>query len=536
MKTQVLLVCFLLSFNSFAKIITFEKGPLLEQVPEIIYTPDALIFSHSLNSMHLKDLGEYEEVELKGLKLSDESHLARLPFYSFLVEAKAENINYELNTLVEESFTEVKLKPAPEMPCRCADDASPKQLNEGLYFSDNREMVEIEYLGDYRGKPISKVKVYAGKYSPNTKVLKIYSQLKVSFFSNEGPLKSFKGTDQVGKRYLFFTPKSFKSEVEELARYREIQGHQVQTFFLEDMGSNFTDIQSSIRSIWDEAPFDYALIVGHEEIFPTEYVDTSNDSQTPSDLNYFTYGGEGDFIPDVFYGRLAVDKGIEITNFIKKVKEFERAQYKDPSGLNKQIGIASNEGESPSDVEYLKQMQQPLTKQLGIHSKAFLQDNKNSTASNIVKELKNGAIWLNYIGHGSGNSWTSINRGEFHSDHIRDLESRVVKPIIIDVSCQNGRFNYNGRLGERFMNETRFSKPIGAVAYYGGSVDISWHPPAVMAVKISELFAKKQVGSLGNLLLSGQIELLRAYSNAEMAKENLVWYHLLGDPALRLKY
>ncbi|MFZ8934699.1 MAG: C25 family cysteine peptidase, partial [Bacteriovoracaceae bacterium] len=143
---------------------------------------------------------------------------------------------------------------------------------------------------------------------------------------------------------------------------------------------------------------------------------------------------------------------------------------------------------------------------------------------------------VNYIGHGSGNSWISINRGEFHSDNVKSLKSNIVKPIVIDVSCQNGRFNYEGRLGERFMNETRFSKPIGAVAFYGGSVDISWHPPAVMAVKISELFAQKTIETLGDLLLQGQVELLKSYSDGDMAKENLVWYHLLGDPALRLQY
>jgi len=35
--------------------------------------------------------------------------------------------------------------------------------------------------------------------------------------------------------------------------------------------------------------------------------------------------------------------------------------------------------------------------------------------------------------------------------------------------------------------------------------------------------------------MNGQTHLLKTYSDLDSAKENLVWYHLLGDPSLKVK-
>ena len=143
---------------------------------------------------------------------------------------------------------------------------------------------------------------------------------------------------------------------------------------------------------------------------------------------------------------------------------------------------------------------------------------------------------MNYIGHGSGTSWASLNSGEYQSEDIQGIQAQVRRPVIIDVSCQNGRFKNEGRLGERFQNEHIGNIPIGAVAYYGGSVDISWHPPAKMAVLIAQLVAQKNIPTLGQLLLAGQLKLLKDNASVKEVKDNFTWYHLLGDPTMRLPW
>ncbi len=537
MKTLIVsLILIFTGLNLQAKTIYFKNQNFIHQAPEILSQNDKLVFQFSANSMELMEEKGKDQVSLKGLQLSQIPHLAETPYFSFIVKGAPEEISHQILESEVESFQDLEIKPSPEMPCRCADDTRPKSFNEQIYLEDDREMVEFEFLGDFKGKKLTKVTINLARFNTVEKKLSVYSHLKVSFESEEGKTLKVESIEEQGKKYVFFTPQRFQAELNALVEYRSQQGYEVEVVKLEELGNDFDSIRESIHEMYREKSFDYALIVGHEEIFPTEYVYTSNDSNTPSDLRYFTFGGDEDYIPDVFYGRMVVASALEVKQQIKKIKDYEQGRFNDLSGPKKQVGIASNEGSNPTDVEYLNQMQSPLENTFGIKRVAFHQVNKESNASNIVKALNEGASWVHYIGHGSGNSWISINRGEFHSDDVKKLDSDIVKPIVIDVSCQNGRFSYEGRLGERFLNEKKFFKPTGAVAFYGGSVDISWHPPVFMAFKISELAAKKSSHSLGELLLKGQLELLKSYSDSSMAKENLVWYHLLGDPALNLNF
>ena len=109
-----------------------------------------------------------------------------------------------------------------------------------------------------------------------------------------------------------------------------------------------------------------------------------------------------------------------------------------------------------------------------------------------------------------------------------------MRPVIIDVACQNGRFDNSGRLGEMMMYSSIAGVGVGSVAYFGGSVDISWDPPAIMAVGINKSVASKKYTYLGEALLEGHLYLIKNHSNKEDIKDNLEWYHLQGDPSLLL--
>ena len=133
-------------------------------------------------------------------------------------------------------------------------------------------------------------------------------------------------------------------------------------------------------------------------------------------------------------------------------------------------------------------------------------------------------------------SWPSIYQDQYRSTDVESLMPGKVKPVIIDVACQNGRFNDEGRLGESFMTSTVSGSPVGALSYFGGSVDISWDPPAIMAVGIGQSVGTKNGQSLFAHIMYGQTHLIKTYSDIEASKENLVWYHLLGDPSLEIKH
>jgi hypothetical protein len=254
--------------------------------------------------------------------------------------------------------------------------------------------------------------------------------------------------------------------------------------------------------------------------------------QTPSDLNYFTMDGENDFLPEVFYARFVIDQAHDLLIQTKKIIEYEQL---DPSISHHLIGIASDEGFAPSDEEYLAQAQKPLLQNFSITTNNFLQKNPNANVLEINRALSQGAIWMNYIGHGSGLSWPSLYEyEEYHGDDIQDYQPSKIKPIIIDVACQNGRFDGQESLGKMFINAEVNGVPSGAVAFYGGSVNISWDPPAIMAAQMTDQMVKNQVTRLGDALWMGQLELLRLHHHRPDVIDNFRWYHLFGDPTTRL--
>ena len=125
----------------------------------------------------------------------------------------------------------------------------------------------------------------------------------------------------------------------------------------------------------------------------------------------------------------------------------------------------------------------------------------------------------------------SFNR-EYYVEDLDTISGQNEFPVLIDVACQNGRFSGEGRIGESFIYGGKSNSKIGASLYYGGSVDISWHPPAVTAVGIGKFLSNKKDVPVYQALMAGHLYLIENNSNKEDIIDNLEWYHLQGDPGL----
>lgn len=481
----------------------------------------------------------FQNLVFKGLENTKEVSKAALPYYSFIV--KGVPTDFKVSLTKGTAFTVKGLKPAPakELPCRCAKD---KNLNPNIdltKYEEGRGLYKIEYLGDFKGVQLSKVTLSPTKYKNGE--FEVYPKIEFSLKSKAGKgidfnINSLPLNSKTQKNYLMVSASHLVKATNELADYKRSQGFKVKVVDLKTIGKTSEKLKSFFHEEYKRTGYSYALLVGHEESMPTEYIATSSDAETPSDLKFFTMGGADDLIPDVFYGRIVANSAADVRNQLAKIKEYDQRSYSNASGTNHFVGIASDEGADPTDVEYMEGFAKEFVDVFNTKATYFFQEASNSNSRNINKALNSGASWLSYIGHGSGTSWSSVNRGDYNTSHIKELTPGIVKPVIIDVACQNGRFTFEGRLGERFMNETKNGAAIGAVAYYGGSVDISWHPPAVMAKGINQAIAKEGVKGLGEALLKGQLYLLANYDDRAAAEENLVWYHLFGDPSMNLNF
>ncbi len=556
MKSIVLSVCLLLSFSIWASV-----HPLLGQRSDTDFTMEengnniSVLFQISqLETIpeSNKDLlpANFERLKFKQLQLTSEAGKPSLPFHSFVVKGLPEEyrVQYELGA----ARVLADVIPAPAQPeyFRCGTCRQPSlDIDWKSYTATTKRFFQMEYLGEFRGTHLTRITLYPVQFNGAQNQLVIYpqAQFDISRAETKGnidldalvmPEEIIREAD-LNKKYIIITPKKFTEAMQRFVNWKTELGYEVSLYELEDIGNTSADVQKFIADLYKNpvTQFTYALLVGHERSFPTFYRRTSSSSRTPSDLPYFTFGGASDYIPDVFYGRFVADNTTEIENIISKTIEYETQHYADASGLNRTVGLASNEGSNPSDVDYVKAMLNVFQDTYAQTPKFFFQTNYDSTPSNLNAALSKGVAWLNYIGHGSGTSWPSM-YNTYSSSHVSSIDSYgKVKPVVIDVACQNGNYTYGaGKLGVAFMTATHNGQPTGAVAYYGGSVNISWHPPAIMAVGTNRIIAKRSLEHLGEALLAGHFYLTANYSTLSAIQENYTWYMLQGDPSLHLNF
>ncbi len=550
MKKILLSALLLVASAANAKLYTFIADKSSADEVNVDQTNVGLNVSFHVKGMETDEvkgivpLKEVQKMKFDGLSTTNRVGQPSLPYHSVVVADRPENVvvKYKLGQMVK--LNDVTPAPSPRIPLRNEEYKEDYQsLNWVSYNKASSKLYEVEFLGDFRGTPLTKVTFFPMQYDAKNGT-RVYPEIEYKVFSKvQAQLENFTAPEtviekaEVNKRYLIVTPVKFAQAMGTFVEWKKAQGYEVDVVTLEDAGATADKVKAFLQARYDNADtkFSYALFVGNETVFPCFYRPTSSSSRTPTDLPYFTMGGTTDTIADVFYGRFVVSTEKDIANQTKKIMDYEKGEYADSFGLNRAVGIASNEGSSPSDVDYVKAMAKPLETTFGTTYTYGFQGQNTATVKVISEALNKGAMWVNYVGHGSGYAWASTN-DNFGNAAIKKLNNAgKVKPVIIDVACMNGKFA-NGYFGERFMNEVDANgNPIGAAMYLGGSVNVSWHPPAIMARAISEKIASDKIETTGEAIFAGQMALSATWTNKKDVQDNMTWYHIFGDPAMKLR-
>lgn len=488
------------------------------------------IEKNSLNTNQIRKMeNNFTRFSVEGFELDKTIGAPELPVKSWLVQGTPDQIQVQLNALNTEIFTNTKPYPAQEPDCRCSTDLIKTFSFNNTLFEKALPQVEVSYLGAFRGSPVSRVDVRLASYDSNLNQVELLTNAEVSISE---PIFKVPRIDDL-KDYLIVVPTDLVDGVTAFADWKRSQGYNVTVEAVASPANDLNLIQALIRRHYD-AGADFVIIVGNENTLPMFRVSTSGSSQTPSDLKYFTMDGASDYIPDVFSSRIAATTVGQVAAQLAKSIEFENKTFADASGLNRFVGIASNEGSNPSDNEYILSIGNRFKEVLNtdvVH--VYQNDNEKSNPTFLNNTLNSGAAWLTYMGHGDGRSWPNV-RVPYSVNSIRQLANvSVVKPIIIDIACQNGRL-VDGHFGTTWaaVNETNG----GAVAYYGGSVNISWHPPAIMARGIAFEHLSRNFRHLGQALMAGQLYLAANSNSQSQIIDNWEWFHLQGDPGLIISH
>lgn len=480
---------------------------------------------------------------------------------SLLVVPNGHEPQLELVQVEEQQLENVRIRPA-QQEWRCGGPKGSFSFNSALYSSNAvypQSWASLQEVGNMAGVRLVRVAINPIRMDMANQKLLVASKLHLNVHFRQVSRsvnaltvpKSILETLQAGtangksltslvrvsgrpERMMIFTADSLKETLQPYINWKKSRGLEVEVVTLTQAGGDKDKLKEYIQKAYDAASVKptYFLFVGNKDSLPA-FKESTGSGSAASDYRMTLLAGD-DAIPDVFYGRFLADSEEELKTQIQRTMDYEKSAGGQP--WNRQGStIASDEGSNPSDEEYAGQVQEALKAGTYQSVDSFFQGEKTATSQNILGALKEGRSWISYFGHGSGTSWGSVN-DKFSTSTITEVDNQGRLPIIIDVACLNASWmNISKCFGKAWMTENGNGNAKGAVAYYGGSVSISWHPPAVMSVGIAKRHFENSLRTIGSSVMAGQLYLVEQMGDGYQVTDNMKWYNLFGDPSLVVK-
>jgi hypothetical protein len=343
--------------------------------------------------------------------------------------------------------------------------------------------------------------------------------------------------------YLLIAPQAFLAAAEPLLQRRADHGLTTRGVAFEEIASEFGHGQASAEAIraflayafhsWSRPSPRYVLLLGDASYDPRNFIGTSQPSPLPalwtrtsylwtaSDPQLAAVNGQ-DALPDLAIGRLPATTVEQARALIEKLIAWEDSGQ----GLAGQATLVADNpdvaGDFEADVHDIA-----ASFLAGRHQLLLLRELGAATRPAILDALNSGLSFLNYVGHGGAAVWASEN--VWNSFDATSLQAQSQQPLLVTMNCLNGYFVAPAfdSLSESLLK----AEGRGAIASFspsGLSLDGPAHQyhRALMAALTSG-----QHDRLGDAILAAQ----QAYAESGLMPELLGVYHLLGDPATKIR-
>ncbi len=551
----------------------------------------SIILNYSLTELTIESVlssgGEFYRIFVPGHNPSNEEGKPELPVLSRLISIPDEST-------VTIRVTEVKseiIRPSaqgfkgflfPKQPGTSKSQQDQREIfviDKKAYSSNSyiqSDTVEIENLGKTRGRQLATLMVYPVNYNPVLNELSVITSMKIEVdFSSTGttvsllknasilfnqsidkgmlnynPSEVVPGYSDKPVRMIILTDPAYKKNLIPFLKWKTQQGYKLTTIYKGTGLSTFSQLKDSINKIYNASTLsnpapEYVLIIGDINKIPNS---VGNGTTNLSDMYYGEMDGNGDFVPDMYVGRLPVADTNELKATVGKIINYEKFQFADTNNYYKRALVtAGNDG---SYSTYMNgQVKYEVTNYLNSTNKItgydFFYPQASSNTDSIKKLIKKGLGFINYTGHGDEYGWLSP---AIRSTDIPNLQNKNMYPFIISNACQTASYDVPGSFCNTLINTAE----KGAIGYIGCTEDSFWDEDYFWAIGVGTVsldpkYTETGLGALDRLFHThselpsdwyytmGQINYAGnlAVSQSTTTKKKYYWetYTLLGDPS-----
>ncbi len=595
---QLLFFC-LFIWNNYAQISTrVNLTPEANSLSIISNDINSLKILFKLSSYDLLPVstseGDFIRLIVKGFQTNYNEGFPELPELNKLINIPAgAEIRIVLKSVREKEISlaqyGIQTKIFPSQPSRqkqIVSDSLEFLYNKPFYSinSFNKDkFIEVKEIGNIRGRRIAGLQIAPFRYNPVSNILKVVYEADIEIiFENpdieQDKLLKNKYKSRIFERtlskilnykaeetkspgiekpvkYIILSDTIFHDILQPFIKWKTRKGFNVIELYTGENGAGTTreELKDTLKGIYTSATPDdpaptFLLIVGDVEQIPT-----SQSSGQVTDLYYAEYDGSGDYLPDIFYGRLSARDTSELIPQIDKIMEYEQYLFPDPSFLDEAVMIAGMDGSYASvwgngQINY--ETIYYFNPAHGINSHTYLYPESGSNADTIIKNISDGVGFVNYTGHGEHNRWLNP---EFHINDIDSLKNLSKYPLMIGNACSTTTFHLDNCLAEALVR----AEGKGALGYIGCTNESFWDEDYYWAVGIGPIKANptyEETGlgmydrvfhdngepetdwytTQGQMIYAGNLAVTE--SNSIRSKYYWEIYTLLGDPSLMVYF
>lgn len=453
---------------------------------------------------------------------------------------------------------------------------------DGFYSSD---VVATELLGKMRGQQLARISISPFKYNPVTNQLKVITKLEVKIeFKNTNiashiankkkyysaefdhlykscinylPLQEKDVITTYPIKYVIVSDPQFQTALQPLVEWKTKKGFMVVEGYTNNplVGNTTTSIHAYLKNMYDNATVNdpaptYVLFVGDDAQVPS-----FNNGNHLSDMYYCEFDGNGDFYPEMYYGRFSAVTAGDVEAQVHKTLTYEQYTFSDPSFLDETVLVAGVDASmAPTygngQINYGTDNYFNIAHGLTVYNYLYgsgtpITSDMPQAAAAIIADVSGGVGFANYTAHCGPSGWSDPS---FTTSDIPGLQNNDEYGFMIGNCCQSNKFDVAVCFGEGLLRANN----KGAVGYIGGSNNTYWNEDFWWAVGNGSISANPNYAgtglamydclmhengeqqadwfiTAGQMIHSGNLAVTQAGG-----AEQYYWeiYHVMGDPSL----
>ncbi len=523
--------------------------------------PDQLQLVFSMAGFALKPVqieGEtWHQPSLPGGALCMQKGAPSLPLLSgSVILPDTGAVTLRVTTFEHQDLTGIRIAPSKgSLPRTINPETVPYEFGPAYQQSQwpakPASMDEPYILRDHRG---ATVRVCPFRYFPAEQRLRVFTRIvveldiapserginEISDSTRPAPNPEFAGLyarhflNYDPSRALTYTPLADQGELliigkdallgalQPLVDWKRQKGIRTTVVPLSSIGTSADQIKTYVQNYYNTNGLAFLLLVGDAEDVPT--LSASGGSSDPS---YSKLSGSDDY-PDIFVGRFSGSTTQQIATMAARTIRYEKQPEAGGTWYRLATGIASDEGEAPSDIEHMNAIRTDLLAR-GYAAVDPLYD-PGASKTTLGNYINAGRGLINYVGHGDVAEWVTTG---FSNSDIGALTNTTRWPFIFDVACVNGQFAGSTCFAEAWLRAESGGHPSGALAIYASTINQEWSPPMTAQNEFNELLLAGAKGSFGGLCFNASMKMMDEWG---MDGKNMFnTWTVFGDPSVQVR-